>query len=439
MLLCAVLAATSPGSFHATAWGGGTGSPPAGTQVIRFEDLEGLILLPARATGRDGADTSGVVVLDSGAGYLALDPGIIQSLGLSEAPVANMEFAPLPLERLEVGQLQMDQVSPILAVDTEVIRRASGRNVLGLAGQRLFQNRALAIDYAESTVAIVPMPQNERDGDSPSGQGGPSPRSRRGTIDRSRRELGDVIGPDAVAVPFQLWGDGKMVLRARLSAPRAPRFTPWLTFILDTGASKSVLFEPELSRAGVSATDWSMVRGLGAPTLLGVASASVARVPRVEVECPSNAVSTDGLDIAILTSDLGEVLTRVVGEPVHGLLGYSFLRRYHVVIDYSNEVMWLTPRRRWDDRPYEYSHVGLQLELADSSVRVMAVAEGSPAARAGIQPGDGVVTIDGIAVADRPLAELARLLEGKPGTSVRLSLRREKREQQYTLRRQKLL
>lgn len=57
-------------------------------------------------------------------------------------------------------------------------------------------------------------------------------------------------------------------------------------------------------------------------------------------------------------------------------------------------------------------------------LRVIAARDGSPAGRAGLQPGDYIRAIDGQSTRDTSVFEGMRLLGGKPGTTVRLTLLR---------------
>jgi hypothetical protein len=229
-----------------------------------------------------------------------------------------------------------------------------------------------------------------------------------------------------------------MLVRARFSGQGAAR-GPWLTLIVDTGATKCVLFE-EAFPSTIDTRRWPSLAGLKAPTLLGLSAARVVRIPILRLEAPSGELAASGVDAAFIRSELSGVLSRVAGETVHGLLGYSFLKRHRVLIDYPNRVLWLTPvLGEWDDRPFEYSHVGIQLEQADHRVRIMTVAEGSPAAQAGIAPGDTLLAVDGTPVEALPLSDIVRQLEGKPGTRVRLTTRRADAERTYLLVRRRLL
>jgi len=85
----------------------------------------------------------------------------------------------------------------------------------------------------------------------------------------------------------------------------------------------------------------------------------------------------------------------------------------------------------------EYSGVGIELSMEDGQVVVVAPLDGSPAALAGIRPGDIIATIDGVAVNTATLADAIARMRGKEGSSVRLGIMREGSTEpvQYTLKR----
>ena len=403
---------------------------PEGTQLLRFEDLEGVILVRGNLVSVSGRDTTGSFVLDTGAGFLALDLGLARLLGVADSvpAAAAVALAARPLARLELGGLQMDQVAPVLTVDAGVIRRVTGRPVLGLLGQALFRDRVVVLDYLESTLVLLPPePTTALPTTAPPTAASPSPVASLG------------LSATAVAVPFRLAGDGKMLVSSWVTS-RAGRPAGKLTLIVDTGATKSVFFRAALDRRLPGWTAWPALRGLGAPTLTGDASAELVRVTGIELRAPGGTVARSGVDAAVLAGGLGEVLANDVGEPVDGLLGYSFLKHYRIALDFPRGLLWLDPSRGdVRDRLEEYSHPGLQLESVGEEVRIFAVAKGSPAARAGIRVGDELMAIDGESVSDVDVVAVARRLEGAPGTTLLLGLRRGQREWICRLVRRRLL
>lgn len=513
-------------------------SLPEGTATIPFELLEGLLLVQARAFGTD-ADTTGVFALDTGAGYLALDHDLAAAIGLIDHGDAAgaVGLTRDPLRRLVIGSQSMDQVQPVLTIDGAIIRRVTDRPVLGLLGSKLYEDRALQVDYVARTLRLIPTTAAAADSarsaaDSSQSPVPASPSDASAAIDRSRRMLASAVGARAVAVPFSLAGDGKILLRAKLGVSRFASSRP-LTLILDTGATKTVLFRPALQSLGIEFEKWKSLCGLSVPTLFGAPSACLVRMPRVNVDAfaceyagagkstagpaptasgadaagtkpaggsgaepprrmrpgvqamlgepkqPADSAPRDGtgagaadsaraaaaagsgmasaapagpaitlepttlraedLDAIVMESELQEVLSQVVGTPVHGLLGYTFLRHYRLTIDYPQRVLWLEAAADPDPRPFEYSHPGIQIERDGASLRLVAVAEGSPAAREKVAVGDTLVSVDGRDVSAHDLAEVARWLEGEPGSRVTLVLANSAGRRTVAITRRRLL
>ncbi len=428
---------------------------PASTEILRFENLEGIVLLRAGLHGRAGADTSGPLALDTGAGFLALDLGLARLLGLEDSAGTTeaVDIAEYPLPRLTLGSWTMDQVEPVLTVDAEVVRRVCDRPVLGLLGQKLVRDRAVWIDYREQVVALIPVAPftdveelpsagaDERSGErrAPSDSARAAAQSA-ATLGRSRELLAGVLTRGAVGVRFSLAGDGKMLVHGAVSDPRPPHFSKRLNLLVDTGATKCVLFEDALASRVLHADAWPALRGLSAPTLIGAAEARIARLPALELEAEGGPLRLERVDTGVITSELGQVLSRVTHETIHGLVGYSFLKRFRVVVDYPDGVLWLDPIPDYrDDRPLEYCHVGLQLERQGAAVIVTGVADDSPAARAGIARGDEVITMDGDVARSLDLVTLTRRMEGEPGHTIALVIRRGSVDHTYKLVRRRLL
>ena len=77
--------------------------------------------------------------------------------------------------------------------------------------------------------------------------------------------------------------------------------------------------------------------------------------------------------------------------------------------------------------------VGIEIAPKDGLIQVVSPIEGSPAARAGIQAGDLITRIDDTAVKGLPLDKAVKLMRGKPGTQVRLTLVRKSTNRTMTL------
>ncbi|MDH3978246.1 MAG: S41 family peptidase [Gammaproteobacteria bacterium] len=72
-----------------------------------------------------------------------------------------------------------------------------------------------------------------------------------------------------------------------------------------------------------------------------------------------------------------------------------------------------------------YSGVGLEVNISEGEVIVVAPIDGTPAARAGLRSGDRIASIDGTLVDESNANETIGRMRGRPGTDVMLQIARE--------------
>ena len=72
-----------------------------------------------------------------------------------------------------------------------------------------------------------------------------------------------------------------------------------------------------------------------------------------------------------------------------------------------------------------FGGLGIEITLRDDILTVVSPIEGTPAHRAGIQAGDRIVKIDGLATKDMQLSDAVKKMRGKPATKVMISIVRE--------------
>jgi carboxyl-terminal processing protease len=104
----------------------------------------------------------------------------------------------------------------------------------------------------------------------------------------------------------------------------------------------------------------------------------------------------------------------------------------------DGHTRFLTPEEREQNREGlsgTYVGIGVQLEGEDSEVVVTAPIENSPADRAGIDPGDVVVAVDGESVRGEDLSEVVEKIKGPEGTEVKLTVSRDGEERVFDLER----
>jgi len=107
---------------------------------------------------------------------------------------------------------------------------------------------------------------------------------------------------------------------------------------------------------------------------------------------------------------------KLIGAAITGML--SALDPHSSFIDEAAFKASQTPANDDGGAP------GLAVTIQNGQLQVISPEDGSPAARAGIRPGDVIFTIDNELVYDLTLAEAEHKLRGPAGSEVQLTLRR---------------
>jgi carboxyl-terminal processing protease len=134
---------------------------------------------------------------------------------------------------------------------------------------------------------------------------------------------------------------------------------------------------------------------------------------------------------------LAEVLERVRHDYVDPVDDHQLMQNA-----IRGMVAGLDPHSAYlDDEQYDemritttgnYSGVGIEVSIEDGAVTVIAPIEDTPAARAGILPGDIISSIDGVAVEQSDLNDAVARMRGVPGTKVKVGITRQGADQPLT-------
>ena len=111
------------------------------------------------------------------------------------------------------------------------------------------------------------------------------------------------------------------------------------------------------------------------------------------------------------------------GGDIAGNLGAGILTRFRLIFDFTRNRLHVEPGPDWDTQPFKRNRLGVATDYVEGQVRVMHVAQGSPAEEAGIKAGDAIATVNG-----EPLTEATRTItirevsRAPAGTMVTLEL-----------------
>lgn len=327
-----------------------------------------------------------LLILDTGASVNVLTPQAAKKLGIdaegslnatgvgesqvgvSLATASSVRVGPATLRK------QMFAIIPLPAIS--LMRNGHSEPIAGLLGYDFFRRLRVTIDYARQTVQLQPL-------------------QACGTRTSS-------------SVPLYL-DDSRI--------PRIPL----------TIADETSLWTLDLGDAGSLTMSSALARKLGIPTDAGVAT---MREGGVGGTTRSRLLQLDearigGFQLREPIVNITEQKTGAFADPnFAGNIGYGTLRQFVPTLDYECRSLVLSPSPLFGT-PAPYDGAGITWKPGDDRTwRVLHVMPGSPAAAAGIQADDMLISINDNAASTLTRAKLGELQSASPGTPLELQVRR---------------
>src|SRR5580700_352263 len=147
------------------------------------------------------------------------------------------------------------------------------------------------------------------------------------------------LGPNAPPIPFTMEAN-HIVFNVSVNG------RPPAGFILDTGADQNVINSTRLEEFGMKTYAKTMTSGGGNSAEYAYAAGATLTLPGVELRNQHvSAIDQTGLE-------------RALGVKLGGLLGYDFISRFGMEIDYQNQMITLHDPRTW-----KYSGTGVMVPV----------------------------------------------------------------------------
>jgi len=172
-------------------------------------------------------------------------------------------------------------------------------------------------------------------------------------------------------------------------------------------------FRPIDADAALSGA-WDAAIGAAKPA--GPAVAALPR-PRLDGDAGAARLAFDAAFRALSAASAGSVSTPALGHAAIAGLASSVHENHTYFIDPDH---W----QHRGDTVSSYAGIGVTLNERPDGVYVGEVFEGTPAAQAGLHPGDRFTRVDDALVADLKLAQLVSRLRGPAGTGVSVTVQR---------------
>ncbi|WP_167851989.1 aspartyl protease family protein [Hymenobacter elongatus] len=358
---------------------------------FRFELERNLIVINAQLNGQGPYN----FLLDTGVGTsIITDPSLRTTLKLrvgrsfrvagvgNEAPLEAFET-----DSVRVGLPGVETTSMLFLALSEDILNLSGyvgMPIHGILGSDVFRSFVVEIRPSESLL-LFHDPAHYR-----------KPRGRRWT-----------------ALPLDLEGN-KPYLTTQVQITDSLQLP--LKLILDTGAGHALSLETTSSRQ--LRLPPKRLRSQLGKGLNGFINGYLGRVSGMKLgRYQINSLLTsfpDSADVA-MRADV----------PRNGNIGFELLKRFDVVINYTNNYLMLRPNFLYRE-PFEHDMCGMDLIAGGPDYRRYVIAHvvpGSPAAKAGLQTNDEILSINLLPASAFSLTQISRLLHSADGRKILLIVR----------------
>lgn len=372
-------------------WKGGQSEP---IPVMLFENI---IYLPVKVNGSQAL----VFVLDTGASDVtAVDEGTAGSLGLRSSQGGTVRgagseaVATRLLEGVSFSVSGMD-ISGFRTITIPLKRMEPywGKKKEGLLGGNLLGRVVFRIDYEIPQVTFF------------------DPKSY------------SAFGQGQV-VPLTIQANTPFV-KARVAAEGGGEAVEGL-FLLDTGVRQTFINTPFTARNKLLERSRRKVENITGFGISGVTRGLVGRVASIRIA--DFRLERPVVELCTETEGIG------ASAAFDGIIGADILSRFRVVFDYTGRRMILEKSKNFGE-PFEYDMAGLYMIAqgeANDRFMIANVVRDSPAAEAGLEEGDEILTVDKKEASSFTLETLRRYFR-KEGRTVSLNVRRDGKKLSLTL------
>ncbi|WP_053406312.1 aspartyl protease family protein [Persicobacter sp. CCB-QB2] len=199
------------------------------------------------------------------------------------------------------------------------------------------------------------------------------------------------------------------------------RSFPKSQLMIDTGASTALTLEKDQQHQLIAPPQKNIETHLGVG-ISGMLNGWVGLVDSVSLshtEIALDNVVSNFVDEQFFL-DSAIVLQR------NGTIGGEILSRFHLWIDYYHKEMYLKKSRKFN-KPYKFDRSGLTLHLKNElspKIYVEYIAAPSPAAKAGLQKGDQILSVNYFKGGEGQLGNINNLLQSRRKRKIKIKYKR---------------
>jgi len=359
--------------------------------VIPFKMIRGLIIIQLNINGKGPFN----FIVDSGVGLMLItDPKLVDSINVSNKRTIKIAglgkgddyeaYITSPLNVDIRGLISYDVVAAILKTDHFGLSAFAGIPIHGLIGYEFFNNLAVKVDFADSTLTASKPKYTKFFG-------------------KSNR------------IPIAI-ENRKPYLHAKVTFANGNKTDDKL--ILDLGAGHPISLENMIEKHGMPDKFIAANLGVG---LTGPVEGFISRISEVDI-------GKFKLKNILASFPVNGPDKKADPEKRDGNLGIGILKRFSLIIDYPDSAIYMKPADNFDE-PFEHDMSGLEYYATGDDyahVIISRVEPGSPADEIGLEPGDEIISINFKPVEKMTLEQIDNLFKSQPDRNLLLEIFHDK-------------
>jgi hypothetical protein len=342
----------------------------------------GLVFVGARVNDRPGW-----FILDNASQGFSVDRDYARRISLQSSGSAvargggsnSIEAGVVQDVRISLPGLELTHRN-LVVIELKPLETIVGHEVDGILGSRLFDDFVVVVDYEHLSMSVYPA----------------------GEYKPSEKEASLSVRVDEHGFPF---------IDATIALPGAEPVEG--SFLIDGGANAYAdIYKPFSDAHGIPPPAMKLLDEPGTSTA-GTTLSKDGRADRIGVGPYS--IKDPPITFGQDTEGL------MAAQDYAGLIGAQFLERFRVVFDSRGKRIGLTPNHNYGNSA-EYDESGLRIRAEGAGFHKFVVARivpQSPAAEAGIEPGDVIESIDNSSLERTTVTEIRSMFCGsKPSYAI---------------------
>lgn len=303
--------------------------------------------------------------------------------------------------KIELGALKKNNLAMlVLDEDYYLFEEMTGMQIHGILGASFFRQYVLEIDYLKKKIRL--------------------------TKSGKFKEPGKKFEKHQIQV-----SSGKPYIKLLTTLEQGSKPIE-LKYLIDSGAGVSLLLNP--STKDSIAVPENLVPGNVGTGLGGSIDGFFGRTSELQIG------SMVFRDIPTHYHDI-EKDSVLFTDQRNGLIGNKILNRFHVIINFSTEKLYLRPNKDFNKK-FKFDKSGITLLASGINFNqyvIQNVMQGSPSDIAGIKQGDKFLSINRIPYLFLSLDGILNRLKGKEGKKIRLRIKRNGEKRTITFYLKKLI